>query len=259
IHRRAGDVDFYFVRNQTDEPIKQTVSFRVGSERAEFWDPVTAEQFSISSATRTDDKTSIKLELPAYGSAFIVFSNETRVLPEYNQTAELVSTSLEGPWTLSFPEGWGAPPSVELDELISWTEHQNEGIKYFSGTATYRNSFAVSKAELESSSVIDLDLGAVRDVAEVLINGTSAGVLWTAPFKLNIQDFLSEGENQVEIKITNMWVNRLTGDIDLPDDAKFTRTNRPPMLRPRTELGDETYRIQPSGLLGPVSVIRKVK
>ena len=254
IHRRAGSVDLYFVRNQTGEPIQQTVSFRVSSERAEFWDPVTAEQFIISSATRANGKTSIDLRLPAYGSAFIVFSDEKRVLPEYDRAGELVPTAIEGPWTLSFPGGWGAPPSVELDELISWTEHQNQGIKYFSGTATYRNSFSLSKAELESSSAIELDLGEVRDVAEIIVNGTSAGVLWTAPFKLNIQDYLSEGENQVEIKITNMWVNRLTGDIDLPDEEKFTRTNRPPMLRPRTELGDETYRIQPSGLLGPVSV-----
>ena len=255
IHRKVGDVDLYFVRNKTDESISETVEFRITSSQVEFWDPVTAQQFRISHATSTNDKTSIDLQLPAYGSGFIVFSNESRELPEYKSTGKAETTEIHGPWTLSFPENWGAPSSVELDELISWTDHENEGINYFSGTASYSNSFNISKDALDTSSVINLELGEVRDVAEVIVNGRSAGVLWTKPFELNIRDYVKEGENQVEIKITNMWINRLTGDIDLPVEEKFTRTNRPPILEPYSEIGDETYRIQRSGLLGPVTLI----
>ena len=218
---------------------------------------VTAQQFSISIATNTNDKTSIDLQLPAYGAGFIVFTNESRELPDYNRAGEAQTTEIRGPWTLSFPEHWGAPSSVELDELISWTDHENEGINYFSGTATYSNSFNISKGALDTSSAINLELGEVRDVAEVFVNGRSAGVLWTKPFELNIQDYVKEGENQVEIKITNMWINRLTGDIDLPVEGKFTRTNRPYILEPYSEIGDETFRVQRSGLLGPVALITR--
>ncbi len=258
IHRAIGDTDVYFVRNTSAEAISEIVKFRMADKNVEFWDPVTAEQFSVSNAESTSDETTMILELPAYGSGFIVFSNENRELPEYNETGEVLTTEVGGTWTLSFPENWGAPPSVELEELISWTDHQNEGINYFSGTATYSNSVLISPSTLETGSAIKLDLGEVLDVAEVIVNGQSAGVLWTKPFEVDIRDFVKEGENQIEIEITNMWINRLTGDIDLPVEAKFTRTNRPPMLVPNSVEGDETYRIQPSGLLGPVAVKTRI-
>ena len=101
---------------------------------------------------------------------------------------------------------------------------------------------------------ITLDLGEVHDVAEVIINGKSAGVLWTEPFRLNISDYVHTGENLLEVKITNMWVNRLTGDLDLPPAQRFCKTNRPAEGRFFSEFGDEKYRIQTSGLIGPVSL-----
>jgi hypothetical protein len=99
-----------------------------------------------------------------------------------------------------------------------------------------------------------MDLGDVYDVAEVLVNGKSAGVLWTKPYQLNIQDLVKPGENKLEVKITNLWINRLTGDIDLPENERFTRTNVPPETDTDTGYGDLTWRIQTSGLLGPVAV-----
>jgi hypothetical protein len=201
-----------------------------------------------------NDKTRIDLQLPPYGSGFIIFSEETRELPEYNRRTEMKSTEIKGGWSLSFPENWGAPPQVELDELISWTDHKEKGINYFSGTATYRNSFEVSKTELADGKIISLDLGEVLDVAEVFVNGDSVGVLWTKPFKMNIRDYVREGKNDIEIRITNMWINRLTGDISLPEGEKFCRTNRPYILEPYSEIGDETFRVQRAGLIGPVTV-----
>ena len=254
IHRKVGDLDMYFVRNKTDQPISETCAFRITNKQAEFWDPVTAQQYNITNAKGTNDKTAINLHLAPYGSCFIVFSDESRELPEYDIPTETRSTEIKGPWTLSFPENWGAPSSVELEELISWTDHEHKGINYFSGTASYSNSFNISKVALDKSKVINIDLGEVLDVAEVFVNGEPVGVLWTKPFKLNIKDYVKEGGNSIEIRITNMWINRLTGDMDLPVEEKFCRTNRPYILEAYSEIGDETFRVQRSGLIGPLRV-----
>jgi hypothetical protein len=112
----------------------------------------------------------------------------------------------------------------------------------------------ISQETLRDDAVICLDLGEVLDVAEVFVNGLSAGVLWTKPFKLDIQDFVVEGVNRLEIRITNMWINRLTGDLSLPPEKRFCKTNRPPESRYYSAAGDETYRIQRAGLIGPVTV-----
>ena len=258
IHRQIGDTDAYFVRNRTDQPVAETVQFRVTGKSAEFWDPVTSRQLAISSASVANGYTSIGLTLPAYGSGYVVFTDEERELPEYNAPGETQVMELEGPWTLSFPEGWGAPPSVQLDSLISWTDHEDQGIHYFSGTATYSARFTLPGGALEGARAVTLDLGDVKDVAEVFVNGRSAGVLWTLPYALDIAEYVQEGENELSVEVTNQWVNRLTGDMDLEPDKKFTRTNRPPITRSTPGLGDETFRVQESGLLGPV-VLRTSK
>ncbi len=254
IHRKAGKTDIYFVRNKTNQPISEDCEFRIMNGKPEFWDPVTAEQYIISDTKSIDDKTKVNLRLPPYGSCFVIFNPRSRQLSEYNATPDAISTEIKGPWLLSFPEKWGAPASVELNELISWTDHENQGINYFSGTASYTNSFNISKETLQTNRKVVIDLGEVLDVAEVFVNGESAGILWTSPFRLNIQDYVKQGENHLEVKITNMWINRLTGDMDLPVEEKFCKTNHPYMTKDRSQIGDETYRIQRAGLLGPVTI-----
>ncbi len=253
IHRKVGGKDIYFVNNKTDKQVNETCEFRVSSNQVEFWDPVTTKQYIISNKINTNGKTALNLQLPPYGSCFIMFSDESRELPDYKKLTEIESTEIQNPWTLSFPENWGAPSSVELDKLISWIDHEDKGINYFSGTATYTNSFNISKDALDNDKSIYIDLGDVLDVAEVFVNDKSAGVLWTKPFKLDVRDYVKEGKNKIEIKVTNMWINRLTGDIDLPAEEKFCRTNRPYILE-GSEMGDETFRVQDAGLLGPVTI-----
>jgi hypothetical protein len=254
IHRKSGEIDIYFVRNKTDQPITEECEFRIVNREPEFWDPVTAQQYKITDSKILNDKTKINLHLPAYGSCFILFNAESRQLPEYNRPKDGMSSEINGPWTLSFPEKWGTPESVELDNLISWTDHDNKGINYFSGTASYTNSFNISGESLDKNSPISIDLGEVLDVAEVFINKKSVGILWTSPFRIDIQDYIKPGKNNLEIKITNMWINRLTGDINLPLEEKFCKTNRPDIITTRSPIGDETYRIQRAGLLGPVTI-----
>ncbi len=252
IHRRVDGADYYYVTNTTDQPISEDCEFRVTNKNVEFWDPVSSRQFQMTKAVSMKDKTQINLQLPPHGSGFVVFSDIPRDLPPDEKVVKPQLTGINGPWMLSFPENWGAPPSVLLDTLISWTDHPEEGIKYFSGTATYTNNLQISKNDLESEQELLLNLGEVLDVAEVVVNDKSAGVLWTKPYELDIRDFVKEGSNKVEIKITNMWINRLTGDMDLPEDEKFCRTNRPYITKDYSAIGDETYRVQPAGLLGPV-------
>ncbi len=252
IHRRIGDTELYFVRNKTGESLSETCEFRATSAQPEFWDPVTARQYKFVNARVSGGRTTLNLRLPPYGSCFIVFDAESRNLPAYDQRHEVHTSEVKGPWTLAFPENWGAPSSVTLNELMSWSDHDHEGIRHFSGTATYVSSFEVSQAARRESTVISLDLGEVLDVAEVFVNGASAGVLWTRPFKIDIHDHVKEGVNTLEIKITNMWINRLTGDLDLPAEKRFCQTNRPPESRYYSEAGDETYRVQRAGLIGPV-------
>lgn len=255
IHRKDGKTDIYFVRNRTNQHITENCSFRITNGFIEYWDPVTAKKYAISDAKRNGDQTSLTIKLAPYGSCFIIFNGESTKLPKYNIANDTAIAEIKSPWTLSFPEKWGAPASVEINTLISWTDHDNQGIKHFSGTASYKNSFQVSKKTLAANRNISLDLGEVLDLAEVIVNGKSAGILWTTPFIIHIGDYVRPGVNQLEIKITNMWINRLTGDMSLPDGEKFCKTNQPYVTKDRSAWGDETFRIQKSGLLGPVRLV----
>jgi hypothetical protein len=124
-------------------------------------------------------------------------------------------------WNLSFPPNWGAPPSVTLDKLISWTDHTNDGVRYFSGKATYENDIEISTDRLTAGRELWLDLGAVKKFAEVSLNGHDFGVLWKPPFRVNITAAAKPGKNQLVVKVTNLWPNRLIGDEQLPPDCEW--------------------------------------
>jgi hypothetical protein len=128
---------------------------------------------------------------------------------------------VSGPWNLSFPPNWGAPPSVTLDKLISWTDSTDDGVRYFSGTATYEKEIEIPADRLASGRELWLDLGEVKDFAEVSLNGRDYGVLWKPPFRLNITDTAKPGMNKLIVKITNLWPNRLIGDEQLPSDREW--------------------------------------
>jgi len=161
---------------------------------------------------------------------------------------------IEGDWRVQFDPEWGAPAEINLPELISWTEHDDEGVKYYSGQGIYNKTINVPGNWLGSGNSISLDLGDVREVAEIYVNGKSVGVLWKPPYRVDITSLLKPGANDLKIEVMNLWINRLTGDIDLPDDKRFTRTNI------RSDGGSwlenyEDWDVQPSGLLGPVRLL----
>ncbi len=153
---------------------------------------------------------------------------------------------VKGAWDVHFPKGWGTPEKTVFPKLISWTESTEPGIRYFSGTAEYRKTIIISKTLL-SDNKLYLDLGNVQEMAEVFINGKSLGVLWMPPFTTDITEFACVGENELIVKVVNLWPNRLIGDLFLPEEKRYTKTN--------IHKFKKTNELRISGLLGPVRII----
>jgi hypothetical protein len=154
---------------------------------------------------------------------------------------------LAGPWDLTFPPKLGAPEKATFENLISWSDSAVEGIKYFSGTATYTKSFELPKNLLGAGQRLFLDLGEVKNLAEVSINGKPLGILWKEPFCVEITNAAKPGNNQLTVKVTNLWPNRLIGDEKLPESQRITWAS--------VSLYKADSPLLPSGLLGPVKVI----
>lgn len=155
---------------------------------------------------------------------------------------------LSGNWNLCFDPGWGAPEKTEINSLSSWTEFDDPGIKYYSGSARYQKSFSLKKEELKAHRVI-LDLGNVQEMASVKINGHQLQVMWSAPFSFDITPFAISGTNKLEVEVVNMWPNRLIGDSKLPGNQRLTKTN----ISKFNGKDSENY-LRESGLLGPVKI-----
>ncbi|MCK5281572.1 MAG: hypothetical protein KAK04_23635, partial [Cyclobacteriaceae bacterium] len=155
---------------------------------------------------------------------------------------------ISGSWELSFDTAWGGPEKVSIDELKSWTEFSDEGIKYYSGTATYNKSFSISKKEIKNKKLL-LDLGNVQEMAAIKINGQQMPVKWSAPFVFDITKHVKAGINNLEVEVVNMWPNRLILDGRLPEEKRLTKTNVS-----KFETEDAEKYLRASGLLGPVKV-----
>jgi hypothetical protein len=126
-----------------------------------------------------------------------------------------------GPWTVTFPPQWGAPASITLDKLISWTEHAESGVRYFSGTAEYEREFEIAEELLGTAKELTLDLGSVKVIAEVTLNGKDLGIWWKPPFAADISAIARPGRNTLRVRVTNLWCNRLIGDEQLPEDVEW--------------------------------------
>lgn len=151
-----------------------------------------------------------------------------------------------GPWKLSFPQGWGAPPQMTMDRLESWTNSGDVGVRYFSGRATYRTTLQLTGAQAVAGSSANLNLGAVHEVAAVRINGKAAGIVWKQPYAVRLDGLLHAGTNTIEVDVTNLWPNRLIGDSQDPNGKHYTWTN----IRKYTKDSP----LLPSGMLGPVQI-----
>jgi hypothetical protein len=157
-----------------------------------------------------------------------------------------VLTAIDGPWEVSFPPELGAPARARFDALHSWTDHADDGVRYFSGTATYSKTITIKRQWLKANARVQLDLGQVKNLAEVTVNGRSLGVLWKAPFKVDLTPALKAGANRLEVKVTNLWPNRLIGDKQ-PGARQIAFATFNPFKADSP--------LPPSGLLGEVALI----
>lgn len=248
IHRRIDEGDLYYVVNRTDHDQAVDATFRVAGKRAELWHPETG-QSEIWSYQIEGDRTKVPLHLGPWGSVFVVFRWPARspllVRPKEIETDLL---TLGGPWTVEFQPGRGAPESVQFDRLISWPESADPGVKYFSGQGTYVRTVEAPTEWFDHRSEFWLDLGDVKNLADVVVNGKSMGISWHPPYRVNITPLFKPGTNEIQIKVTNAWVNRLIGDEQPDATVKYTFAD----IRPY----HADSPLLPSGLLGPVKITR---
>jgi hypothetical protein len=255
-HRQVGESDIYFVAGTG----RAECIFRTSSRQPELWDPVTG-RIDVPAAwdTTADGRTRVRLDLPPEGSVFVVFRKPGSPFqggaPAPQSRSDL---AIEGPWDLTFPPGRGAPERVTLETLVDWTSHADPGIRHFSGTATYRKSIELTDESARGPAV--LELGHVSALAQVRINGRDLGVVWTAPWSVEVPaGLLRVGANTLEIEVTNTWSNRLIGDAALPPEQRITRSNLALEKGPRTLKPYQGYAsddpLQPSGLRGAVRLV----
>jgi hypothetical protein len=270
-HLQDAERDIFFVANTTDQFTKSTCRFRTERGRPELWDPLTGEIRSLPVFEKAAGITSVPIEFDAFQSYFLVFPAKGKGLGKGkenggNFTRLKSLKEVEGTWKVSFDPAWGGPGDVAFEELLDWTDRPEEGIRYYSGIAIYKNSFEQENLpDPGDGTRIYLDLGKVMDLAGVSLNGKDLGVIWTAPWHVDITEALKEGENQLEIKVANRWPNRMIGDEFLPYDG-VENGQLPDWLandKPRTS-GRYTFTtfncftkespLLPSGLLGPVTL-----
>ncbi len=260
-HRIAGETDIYFVSNQREEADSAECTFRVTGKTPELWHADTGVMERAPVWHEQDGRTTVVLTFDPAGSVFVIFRESAavehavvaKVDPQWQTvsdsngglvvkatsdgTAEFQTSSgktlkamaadvpapleITGEWNLSFPPNWGAPASITLDKLISWTDHTNDGVRYFSGTATYEKDIEIPADRLAAGRELWLDLGGVKNLAEVSLNGQDLGILWKPPFRVNLTSAAKAGANKLVVKVTNLWPNRLIGDEQLPPDVEW--------------------------------------
>jgi hypothetical protein len=246
VHRRISDGEIYWVNNRRKRDETVEVTFRVTGKAPEVWHADTGV-IEPASYTIANGRTIVRLGLNENDAVFVVFRKPatapSRTVPEARQT-ELAT--LGGSWDVAFQANRGAPARITMDKLASWTENGDAGVKYFSGTATYRKNLQAPAEWFKAGAQIWLDLGAVANIAEVAVNGKPVDAIWRGPFRVNLTGALKAGSNTLEIKVTNVWVNRLIGD-QQPGATRIAFSATQPYRADSPLL--------PSGLLGPVKVV----
>ncbi|HWV33669.1 MAG TPA: glycosyl hydrolase, partial [Dyadobacter sp.] len=245
VHRQTADTDIYWLDNRSNDANEAQISFRVTGKIPMLWNPETGKTSKVS-YNISDGRTTIPLKFDSWQAYFIVFNGKATsssyTVPTFSESE---IADITGAWTVRFQPDLGAPAQAQLSALASLSENTDPGIKYFSGTATYENT--LNAPTIQKNTQYWLDLGDVKNLAEVVVNGKNVGNIWKKPFRIEVTDALKQGSNSIQVKVTNTWVNRLIGDAQPGVVNKITYTTMPfykadaPLL--------------PSGLLGPVKLV----
>lgn len=246
VHRKTSDADIYWVNSRKSEAEDFEATFRVSGKVPELWFPETGKTEPLSYRI-ANGVTTVKLHTEPADAFFVVFQKAAvKTAVELPAMAIKELATISGPWKVSFQKDRGAPASTQLNELSSWTANPDLSIKYFSGTGTYTKTLMAPSTWFAKGTEVWLNLGDVKNMAEVIVNDKSLGVLWKTPFRINVTGALKPGANYIEIKVTNLWVNRLIGDQQPDVKQKITYTTMP--------FYNAKSPLLPSGLLGPVKI-----
>ncbi|MBN2579449.1 MAG: alpha-L-rhamnosidase N-terminal domain-containing protein, partial [Pirellulales bacterium] len=177
--------------------------------------PRPVEEPGVALTLDPDHRLEIRAEQPGtYDLRYADGATKRIEVPELPPPLEIA-----GPWEVRFAPGGGAPEDVKFDELISWSEHPDQGVKYYSGPATYVKTFTVPEEQIAKDRRFLLDLGKVEVMAEAKLNGKDLGILWKPPYRVDVTEAIRPGENTLEVKVVNLWINRMIGDEFLPEDS----------------------------------------
>jgi hypothetical protein len=249
-HRTVNGSDIYFISNQSENTIRISPQFRVSGKQPELWNSADGSIRPLSAFVQDGEITSVPLQLEPLESVFVVFRKEGKPSAtnlEANYPNLQVVATIDSPWEVRFESDEirrGPSEPVTFISLQDWSKHEDERIRYYSGTAVYKNHITVGLPD--KSRTVFLDLGNLTAMAKVKINGQYADGVWTAPYRVNISKYLVEGDNVIEVEVVNTWVNRMIGDLRLPVEERH--------VSPQNNTWRADSPLQPSGLLGPVKL-----
>jgi len=237
-HRSDGNREIYFIANQENKARDEKLSFRVKGKKPELWWPESGKTEPTSAFKLQGDRVEMPLHLEPLTSVFVVFekpATQDRVAaPE--QKPSPITQEITGPWEVQF-----GGKKVMLEKLMPWPEHADPEVKYYSGEAVYRKEFEAPFSKLE----MVLDLGTVNAIAKVILNGQDLGTLWKPPYRIDVSKAMKAGKNLLEITVVHTWHNRIIGDL---------QPGATPTIFISRKSGGPRDALQPSGLLGPVTI-----
>lgn len=248
-HRTSGNADVYFISNQSDRRIAESVTFRVAGRVTEFWQAVTGEIREAPVWRADGASTEVHMTLEPWESRFVVFATPGgRASSRADTTSASIVHELACDWTLSFasdPLHRGPAKPLTMSVLTDLSANVDPAVKYYSGTVVYKTKFNAAKPA--NGERVALSFGSVREIARVKVNGRDVGGIWTAPYEVPVTDALKDGENDLEVEVCTSWVNRLIGDASMPAEKRPTWISTGG-YKPNSPL-------RPAGIVGPVRLV----
>lgn len=248
-HRADKQKDIYFIANQQGKQRILELTYRIESKTPELYNPVTGETSLCTQFKTENGRTKLTYRFEPNESLFVIFTDnkpDSKPVSGKNWVETVPKMIISGEWKVRFDPAFGGPvEDITYKELSDWSINADSRIRYYSGTATYRKTFQW-KTKPTEGEYFWLELGSFANIAEVKLNGKSCGISWTAPFRVRIDHALKQGENKLEIAVTNTWANRLIGDHNLPENKQISWTTAPYRLEGKPLL--------PAGLFGPVAI-----
>ncbi|MEN8156849.1 MAG: glycosyl hydrolase, partial [Bacteroidota bacterium] len=266
IHRRWDDTDIYFIRNRSDKPVAGMATIRQAGKEVEYWDPDGGGMYRVQKARSTANGTEVPLSLDAHGSLFLVCSpemspgsedllNKEPMFGAFIEEHLIKVMELEGPWEVNFPESSAGEGTVIFDSLISWNNRPEDGVRFFSGIASYHKAF---EWKSDTGETVFMEFTDIVETGHVYLNKRDLGILWKKPFRVEITDALQPGTNRLRVEVANTWANGLAGDARLPAGQRRTRTNVTRLPNawsyPLAEIPNQDYDLIEGGLSGTVKI-----